>query len=334
MVCVVISSEAEKSCGPAPAEIMRKPERGCEPNCAAARAQDFYYPDSIGCPSLEMTTQTKGVAFPILTFLPFRSLLMSDFVLTSRSHALVKKCRALQTAKGRREHNAFLIEGRNAVEAALNHDWPLQEILALPDETELSQRAQGADLDVTRAAASVIEAATDLRTPPPIIAIGTLPATVENFESDGLILIIDGANDPGNVGTMLRAADAAGASQIILSAGSADVYGPKIVRSAAGSLLAMPPVNLENRSPQNIARLLREKQIPIVTAQTRGGADAFEYRWPRRCALVLGHETRGVSAEFADAGAGVTIPIYGRAESLNVAMAATVLCYAWAQTTK
>ena len=255
---------------------------------------------------------------------------MLPSVLTSRSHDLVKKCRALHSSKGRREHNAFLLEGRNAVEAALNNNWPLQAILALPDETELSNRAVQRGYAVTRAAATVMEAASDARTPPPITAIGTLPDTVEDFESDGLILVIDGAGDPGNIGTMLRAADAAGASQIIVTAGSADVYQPKIVRSAAGSLMAMPPIHLDNRSPENIVRLLREKQIPILTAQTRGGADAFEFSWPRRCALVLGHETRGVSAEFEEAGQGVTIPIYGRAESLNVAMAATVLCYAWA----
>ena len=259
---------------------------------------------------------------------------MSAPVLTSRSHDLVKKCRALQTSKGRRAHNAFLIEGENAVEAALQNSWLLQEILALPDENNLSERARNSSHAVTRVNASVMQAASDLRTPPPILAIGTLPTLVDDFDCDGLILIIDGAGDPGNIGTMLRAADAAGASQIILSAGSADVYGPKIVRSAAGSLFALPPVNLADRSPENIARLLNQKQIPIVTAQTRGGADAFEFPWPRRCALVLGHETRGVCAEFADAGNGVTIPVYGRAESLNVAMAATVLCYAWARKSK
>ena len=258
---------------------------------------------------------------------------MSDPVLTSRSHELIKKCRALQTSKGRRQHRAFLIEGHNAVEAALDNRWPLQEILALPDETELSARAANSSHVVTRGVAAVIEAACEMRTPPPILAIGALPAPVDDFDfaGDGLILIIDGAGDPGNIGTMLRAADAAGARQIILTAGSADVYQPKVVRSAAGSLFALPPVALRDNSPKNIVRLLQQKQIPILTAQTRGGANAFEFAWPRRCALVLGHETRGISAEFENAGAGVTIPVYGRAESLNVAMAATVLCYAWAQ---
>ncbi len=256
---------------------------------------------------------------------------MSDSVLTSRSHDLVKTCRALHTSKGRRQHNAFLIEGHNAVEAALTHGWPLETILAHPDETELSSRAENAGLTVTRALETVLQAATETRTPPPILAIGALPVEVDDFDCDGLILVIDGAGDPGNIGTMLRAADAAGASQIILTAGSGDVTNPKVVRSAAGSLFALPPVPLRDNSPANIARLLMEKQIPIITAQTRGGADAFGFAWPRRCALVMGHETRGISAEFEDAGAGVTIPVYGRAESLNVAMAATVLCYAWAR---
>ena len=258
----------------------------------------------------------------------------SGSVLTSRSHDLVKKCRALHTSKGRRQHRAFLIEGHNAVEAALDNNWPLQEILALPDETELSARALGSSHVVTRGVAGVLEAASEMRTPPSILAIGALPAPVDDFDfaSDGLILIIDGAGDPGNIGTMLRAADAAGARQIILTSGSADVYQPKVVRSAAGSLFALPPITLSDNSPENIVKLLGEKRIPIITAQTRDGANAFDFAWPRRCALVLGHETRGVSEVFERAGAGVTIPVWGRAESLNVAMAATVLCYAWAQT--
>ena len=255
---------------------------------------------------------------------------MPDSLLTSRSHPLVKKCRALHNSKGRRAHNAFLIEGQNAVEAALDNHWPLQEILALPDETDLSNRAAASGHIVTRATARVLEAAADVRTPPPIIAIGALPTPVNDFDADGLILIIDGAGDPGNIGTMLRAADAAGASQIILTTGSADVYQPKIVRSAAGSLFALPPVNLSNRAPEHIAAMVNEKRISIVTAQTRAGADAFEFSWPRRCALVMGHETRGISAAFEANHSGVTIPVWGRAESLNVAMAATVLCYAWA----
>ena len=259
---------------------------------------------------------------------------MSNPLLTSRSHGLVKRCRALHLAKGRRQQNAFLIEGTNAVEAALTHHWPLQTILAHPDETELSRRAEQAGHAVTRAAQTVLEAAADARTAPPILAIGTLPAPLDDFDLDGLLLVIDGAGDPGNIGTMLRAADAAGASQIILTAGSADVYQPKIVRSAAGSLFALPPLNLSNRAPEHLARILGEKQIPIITAQTRGGAGAFEFEWPRRCALIMGHETRGISAAFETNHAAVSIPVWGRAESLNVAMAATVLCYAWANATK
>ena len=253
----------------------------------------------------------------------------SSAPITSRGHQTVKLCRALASSKGRREHGLFLIEGTNAVGAALDCAWPLREILALPDESELSGRAENAGILVTRARVEVLAAASDARTPPPILALGELPKTVEDFDLDGLLVVIDGANDPGNVGTILRAADAAGAERVILTAGSADVWQPKVVRGAAGSLFSLPPLNLSDRSPENIAALLEAKEIPIVAAQAHGGANALEWEWPRRCALVLGHERRGISAAFA-ASQAVTIPIYGRAESLNVAMAATLLCYAWA----
>lgn len=228
--------------------------------------------------------------------------------ISSRQHPLVKLCRALQNSKGRREHGLFLIEGQNAVEAALNAHWPLREVLARENETELSARAREAGIEVRRAAIEVLEAASDAQTPKSILALGELPPPIKNFDLSGLMLIIDGVSDPGNVGTLLRAADAAGVEKVILTEGSADVWSPKVVRSAAGSLFALPPLQLANRSPKSLARMLEEKQIPILSAEAHCGQSAFEFAWPRRCALALGHETRGISSEFQSVATPVTLP--------------------------
>lgn len=252
--------------------------------------------------------------------------------ITSRQHPLVKLCRTLHEAKGRREHGLFLIEGKNAVEAALRGRWPLREVLALESETQLSTQAETLGLPVRRLSGEAMEAATEAQTKLPIVALGQLPTTQHGFSLEGLLVVVDGVSDPGNVGTILRAADAAGAEKVILTSGSADPWSPKVVRSAAGSLFSLPPLHLPDRSPQAIVELLSAEDIPLVTAEAHGGQSCYEFAWPQRCALILGHETRGISEEFAqNATIEATIPMFGGAESLNVAMAGTLLCYAWRQ---
>jgi TrmH family RNA methyltransferase len=143
-----------------------------------------------------------------------------------------------------------------------------------------------------------------------------------------LLLVLDGIGDPGNVGTLIRSADAAGAGRIALTPNSVDAFGPKVVRASAGSLFHLPPPLLDRA--EGLARVLQQQEIPLIVAVAHGGQSCFEYSWPTRCALVLGHETRGISPVLEDAAtARVTIPIYGRAESLNVAAAGAVLLYAW-----
>ncbi len=258
---------------------------------------------------------------------------MSSIVLHSRAHPLLKIGRSLHETKGRREHGLLLIEGRNAVEAALRTNWPLREVFAFEEEREVSSQAGQRGAQVRRATREWLGAMSDSQTPPPIIAWGELPPLVDDFEMEsGLVVVLDGIGDPGNVGTLWRACHALGASQIIPTRGTSDVWNPKVVRSAAGSLFALPPVQLRDNSAGNIARLLHEKEIEIVRADAHGSTSLTQFEWPARAALVLGHETRGVSEEFA--GASVTIPLPGSAESLNVAMAGTIFLWQWSVATR
>jgi tRNA G18 (ribose-2'-O)-methylase SpoU len=105
--------------------------------------------------------------------------------------------------------------------------------------------------------------------------------------------------------------------------------GPKAVRASAGSVFHL---HVASSTPQATLHELRAANLPLVTAVAHGGEDCFCFDWPRRCALVLGHETRGVSSVLDEAATHrVTIPNYGRAESLNVAAAGAVLLFAWRQ---
>lgn len=256
---------------------------------------------------------------------------MNPILISSRQNPLCKQVRSLHHTKGRLRHGLFLAEGRNAVEAALGSRWPITKVLCLPDEIATWEEKTQSTTPVQPVEPAFLEYLSQANSNPGVIALCRLPATKNALPSgDELLLVLDGVGDPGNIGTCLRSADATGAGGVLCTANSADPFSPKAVRSSAGSLFHAPPALLQDNRPEAIVASLGAQNIPIIVADANAEVSCFEYPWPRRCALILGHETRGVSSEFEDAAAvRLKIPIYGQAESLNVAMAGTVLLYAW-----
>jgi TrmH family RNA methyltransferase len=256
-------------------------------------------------------------------------------LLTSRQHPVCKLVRALHAPRGRRRHGLFVVEGGHGVTEALRARWPLHELLTTPAAWQdgWSEVAAAAGVEVRLVSEELLEYLSDAQTAPEIIALAKLPSPESSStlpDDAGCVLVLDSVSDPGNVGTLLRAADAAGASGVLPAGESADPFSPKVVRASAGSLFHLPPWQPPDNSPAAVVELLRERGFPLVAAVAHDGMNCYEYSWPRRCALALGHEARGISPEIeAAADARVSIPIYGAAESLNVAMAGTLLLYAW-----
>lgn len=253
-------------------------------------------------------------------------------MLLSRQHPLIRLARSLHGSKGRREHGLFLAEGANGVQAALSSGSTPLQVLATPDSAPLwLKRAEAVGASLQIASPELLAYAGEAATATSVIAIAPIIAPALALPPSGLILILDGIGDPGNAGTLLRAADAVGVAQVASTAGSVDFFSPKAVRASAGSLWSTALSPLHGKSPEEMAQVLADAQIPIVTAEAHGGSDCFAMAWPARCALVIGHETRGVSEAFSRAAIKTTIPIWGRAESLNAAMAGTLLLYSWRQ---
>ena len=257
-------------------------------------------------------------------------------MITSRQHPFIKSVRRLESTREREEAGLFLLEGTNAVSSALEVGWPLRTVLHDPAHSggsELARMVAQSSLGTTRLESGPEILAYGARTEssPGILATAVLPPKTVEWTPSGLILVLDGVSDPGNLGTLIRAADAAGASHVMVTAGSADPWQPKVVRAAAGSLLRLPPLRWPDRSAEAVVSALTARGIPIVAAEAHGGTNCYTCSWPRRAALVLGNERHGPSTAFANPAARVTIPVYGRAESLNVAMAGTLLLYAWRQ---
>lgn len=255
-------------------------------------------------------------------------------VIKSRQHPVCKLVRALNNPRERRLRGLFVAPGGNAVTAALGARWPLERLIVSPNDAAngWEQIAERAGVPLVIADEEILEYIGDVPSAPDVLAIARLPKPENAALPAGLTLVLDGIGDPGNVGTLIRSADAAGASAVITSQNSADAFGLKAVRASAGSLFNLPPLGFDDHSPHALASRLRREEVPIVVAVAHDGQSCFNFGWPPRCALVLGHETRGVAPEWeAAATARVTIPIFGRAESLNVAAAGAVLLYAWTQ---
>ena len=253
--------------------------------------------------------------------------------ITSRQNPLSKLARALHSSKGRREHNLFLAEGENAVTAAIENRWPIRALLCEADRVlslQTQARRAGITIEIQAVSPDVLQSVSDAQTSVGALALCEIPLPRDLLGFENCLLIADGVSDPGNIGTLLRSADAALASGVLCAQNSADPFSPKAVRASAGSVFNAPPIVLKDNSITAMIAALQAGSTPIITADASAEVSCFDFEWPQKCALVLGHETRGVSAEWKNAATSrIKIPMWGKAESLNVAMAGTLLLYAW-----
>ncbi len=243
------------------------------------------------------------------------------------TRAEVKAWRSLHRGKGRRETGCFLAEGRRLVGEML--DWPGRTVAVLyadaaGDEPELKALLVRAVARGVRAEAvpeAIIQTLADAATPQPVLAIGEVPAYGWADVGDGAIVLLDGVQDPGNVGVLVRAALALEAAAVIGVGETADPWGPKALRASAGASFRGPVFRTNTRAA--VDRLAR-RRIPIWVAAA--DAPPLERPPPGPVALALGSEAHGVSTSLRSAAARVvSVPLARGVESLNVASAGAIL---------
>ncbi len=237
----------------------------------------------------------------------------------------------------REETGLFLLEGPQAVVEALTYRPEVMLELyvtptALERYTDLGEAAVAAGMDVEFVSEEVINAMADTVTPQGVIAVARqFPTSAKDIFRDEpkLIAILEEVRDPGNLGTIIRAADAAGADGVILTGRSVDLYNPKVVRSTTGSLFHLPvAVGLEL---PDVLLLAREAGVSVIAADIKGDS-LLEVRnsgvLAEPTAWLFGNEARGLTDEnLARAERAVSVPIFGAAESMNLATAASVCLY-------
>jgi TrmH family RNA methyltransferase len=253
--------------------------------------------------------------------------------------------RLLAQRSARRSEGAFVVEGVNVLDAALDGEADIEALFVAPEaESEcpaLLDRAARRGILVHRLDPGVLERVAGTVTPQPVLAIarrrsltladviaggrGAEPSGGRGAEPRLLVVGVD-VRDPGNAGTLIRSAEAAGAHGVIFCRGSVDVTNPKTVRASAGALFHVPVV--EGCDPQEVLGVLGDRGLMRIAAVAHGGERPDRVDLSGPLALVFGNEASGLpSAVLAGVDTRVTIPMPGRSESLNLGMAASILLY-------
>jgi TrmH family RNA methyltransferase len=249
----------------------------------------------------------------------------------------VRAVAKLSKREARADTGLFLLEGPQAVSEALTFRPELViELFATPTAleryTDIAQAAEEADIEVEFVTEQVLETMADTVTPQGFVAVvRQFPTSVKDiFNAEPkLIAILEEVRDPGNAGTIIRAADAAGADAVILTGRSVDLYNPKVVRSSTGSIFHLPVA--VGATLQDVRDRARAAGLQILAADIKGDdllAARNEGLLAEPTAWLFGNEARGLTDEDrALADRGIAVPIYGHAESMNLATAASVCLY-------
>ena len=258
--------------------------------------------------------------------------------ISSPDNQHIKSAAALRQKKHRDETGLFLLEGLHLVEAAITAKWKIEQVFLCEDRLARSQFAEFSEKllangsQVFSVSSVLFNKITETDTPQGIVAVARqcredLSATTDPVSAGNCLpwVVLDAIQDPGNVGTIVRNADAAGVAGVIMTPGCADIYAGKTVRATMGSLFH---ISTYKASAQQCLDFFLAQEIPLYIADAASAESYAEIDWKLPCAIVFGNEGAGVSDLFRQKKSrAVAIPIVGKAESLNVASAAAVILF-------
>lgn len=253
----------------------------------------------------------------------------------SKQNPRVKYLRRLGDRRFREREEKFFAEGIRFVEEALSSTWPVEmvvygpKIIEVPRGQNILEIAAGKGVGLVELEESLFRELAGTDNPQGILAVVQCPPlslAQIRLQEPALLVLVDGVQDPGNLGAIVRSADAAGAGGVILLKGTTDIYNPKASRATMGSIFHVPVI--QNLAPDDIVTYLNSKGIKLVAGDSRGEKEVFRCDLTVPCALLVGSEAEGVRAGILKTVSELArIPMPGRAESLNVAVSASILLY-------
>lgn len=253
-------------------------------------------------------------------------------MLITTRNARFQQWQALLTNRTKRQRSGeFLVQGVRPISQAVEHGWTIRDLLYATD-TNLSRWARRLLDEVP---ATVFGVAPDLLAqlgekesePPELLAVVALrPDNLDRLRRTGVAVVFDRPANPGNIGTLVRSADAFGAAGVIVTGHAADPYDPRAVRASTGSLFALPAV----RAPSHVEVLAwaASRRLHIAGTDEHGDVDVADFDFTQPTLLVVGNETAGMSSAWRQAcDTLLRIPMIGAASSLNAATAGSIALY-------
>lgn len=255
--------------------------------------------------------------------------------ITSLRNPKIKAVKALRQAKYRERRDEFLVEGIRLVKEAIDCDAPVKMLLFCPNKLRsqiglgLVDTALEKGIECVSVSSRVFDSISEKDNPQGIIAVAErLNLTFNHLESNNptLLVVAYELRDPGNLGAIIRTADSAGASGVMVTGVSVDIFDPQCVRATMGSIFSLPVIRV--REIGELKDWLSQNSIKMIATSPSAKRYYFDLEYDEPVAIVLGNEAEGLDAEILeDADEVVKIPMLGRADSLNVASAAAIIIY-------
>lgn len=252
-------------------------------------------------------------------------------LITSKDNEMIKNIKKLKEKKFRDLHHEFIIEGVKMIQEAINEKATIKKIIISEDNLKegiIDQKLlyEIAKYECISVPKKIFDGISEVQNPQGILAVIEKKDKQEdiNFKED-LIVVLDGIQDPGNLGTILRTIDSVGLHQVIVSKQTADAYNSKVVRSTMGAIFRVNIIESENLL-ETLKEIKKHKyKIMATSLETEKTIYSVDYH---RKVIVIGNEANGVSKEILEyADEKVKIPMLGKTESLNASVATAVILY-------
>ncbi len=252
-------------------------------------------------------------------------------VISSKDNEIIKSIKKLKDKKYRDIENSYIIEGIKLLKEAIEEKAEIKQIIICDDceKTEMISKElmyEIAKYNCNYVTSKVFKYLTEVQTPQGILAvIGKTPKEQEIDYTQDIIVALDGIQDPGNLGTILRTVDSIGLTQILVSKETADSFNPKVVRSTMGAIFRVKVIECENL--QEKLKEIKKNKYKVVVSSLQTENSLYDIKLNKKV-IVVGNEANGVSSEIQEmADEKIKIPMLGKTESLNASVATGVILY-------
>ena len=252
-------------------------------------------------------------------------------VISSKENELIKHIKKLKDKKERDLSNEYLIEGVKLIKEAIQEKAKIKQIIVCDECEKLEAIPQELTYEIAKydciyVTKKIYSYITEVKTPQGILAIIEKQGNEKNIDyNQDIIIALDGIQDPGNLGTILRTVDSVGLTQILVSKDTADCYNPKVVRSTMGAIFRVKVIECENL--EDTLKEIKKHKFSILTSSLQTQNSIYDIKY-KKDVIVIGNEANGVSENIQKlADKKLKIPMLGKTESLNASVATGIILY-------